>query len=89
MSIPAQNEFVLGEISEKNFIVKLTNLTDTDIQVQAIDTRTGESTQGFGLAPKGKATVNNATNEEVRVRAVMNKGVQGMRYQAVGMEGMW
>jgi len=97
VSIPAQNEFVLGEISKKNFTVKLTNLTDKDIRVQAIDIRTGEPTQGFGLAPKGNATVNvsrhekvllkNATNEEVRVRAVLNKGVQGMRYQAVGKEG--
>ena len=98
VSIPAQNEFVLGEISQKNFTVKLTNLTEKDIQVQTVDTRTGEPTQRFGLAPKGKATVSvsrhekvllkNATNDEVRVRAVLNKGVEGMRYQAVGKEGM-
>ena len=97
VSIPAQHEFVLGEISRKNFTVKLTNLTDTDIRVQAINTRTGEPTKGFGLASKGKATVKvprhekvllkNDTNGEVRVRAVMNKGVQGMSYQAVGKEG--
>ena len=91
VGIPAQQEFVLGEQNDRNYRVELKNLSEETVKVKAIDKESGEQTQGFGLAAKGKTTLyvdktekvilGNPTDEEVKVKAKLSKGVEGMRYQ--------
>lgn len=93
ITIPAKQEFVLGELEKNRFRAELKNLSDETVQVKAVLTETGEQTQGFGLAANGKATVNISRREQVllinehdkavRVKAKLNKGVAGMRYRTV------
>lgn len=94
VGIPAQQEFVLGERADYNFRVQLKNLSDETVQIKAVSTETGKQTQGFDLAAKGEAKVFIGKNEkvllinqndtEVKVKAKLNKGVEGMRYQKTG-----
>ena len=91
VGIPAGEEFMLGEYQDSGFKVELRNLSNETVKVKAVDKNTGEQTQGFGLSPKGKATVYISKNEkvllqnrsdvEVVVRAKMNKTVEGMSYR--------
>lgn len=92
VTIPAQQEFVLGERAG-NYKAELKNLSDETVDVVVLDKETKEQTQGFGLAANGKTKVSisknevvllkNKTDKDLQVRAKFNKGVEGMRYQAV------
>jgi hypothetical protein len=91
ISIPAGEEFVLGERENSSFRAELKNLSSATINVSAIDRTTGEQTQGFGLAGKGQTRLgagrretvllSNPTTKDVKVRARLSKSVEGMRYQ--------
>ncbi len=93
IGIPPQEEFVLGEREDDNFKVQLKNLSNETIQVKAVNKKSGERTQGFGLAAKGetslyisseeKVILANTNDKEVSVKAKLNKNVEGMRYQPV------
>lgn len=58
--------------------------------VKVVDKNSGEVTQSFGLAPKGKTKVyiskdeivylKNENGTEVKVDVILSKGVEGMRY---------
>lgn len=91
VSIPARQEFVLGEFADKNYRADLNNRGKQQIRIAVLDKDTKEQTQGFGLAAGGKATVYISRDEEVhlvnesdregKVRVTLNKDVEGMRYQ--------
>jgi hypothetical protein len=91
ISIPAGEEFVLGERENSSFRAELKNLSSATINVRAINKITGEQTQGFGLAGKGQTKLragrretvllSNPTTKDVKVRARLSKSVEGMRYQ--------
>ena len=92
VSIPPGEQFVLGEYEQGRFRVELNNRSDETLRVEARN-EAGEQTQGFGLDGGGEATVyvdagdrvilQNASEDEVTVRAVLNKDVEGMRYEPV------
>ena len=92
VTIPPGEQFVLGESEEGRFRAELTNRSDVRVRVEARN-EAGELTQGFGLDGRGKATVyvdagdrvilQNASPKELTVRAVLNKEVEGMRYEPV------
>ena len=58
--------------------------------VKAVDKESGQVSQSFGLAPKGKSKVyiskeetvyfENENGIDVKVDVILSKGVEGMRY---------
>lgn len=95
LTIPANQTFLLGELNDENYTATLVNRSGFTVLVQAIDKHTGNITQGFGLAPKGKTKLyvskdetvyfTNENNDDVRVDLVLSKAVEGMRY----IENQW
>ena len=92
LTIPANETFILGESNSKNYSAELLNTSDYEVKIRGEKKQTGEYTQGFGLAPKGKVTVYvssdeiikfiNDNNDAVKVNVKLNKAVPGMRYIA-------
>ena len=90
LTIPANEAFILGESNSKNYSAELVNTSNNEVKIRGEKKQNGEYTQGFGLAPKGKATVYvssdeiikfiNNNNLPVKVNVKMNKEVYGMRY---------
>ena len=90
LTIPANETFILGESNSKNYSAELVNTSDYEVKIRGEKKQNGEYTQGFGLAPKGKATVYvssdeiikfiNNNNLPVKVNVKMSKEVYGMRY---------
>lgn len=93
VSIRSQEEFVLGEYQNTRFNAKVTNLSKKEVKVVIINTQSRKQTQGFGLAAKGAAQIyvskeetvlfKNASEEQVKVKVRLGRGVEGMRYQPV------
>lgn len=94
VTIPAQQEFVLGEYQKSSFKAKLNNTSNKMMEVSVVDKETNEQTQGFGLDGKASATVNisenekvvlkNPNDEDITVKVKMSKTVKGMSYQEIG-----
>ena len=90
LTIPANQTFLLGEFNDKNYTAELVNKSNVTVIVKAVDKNSGEVTQSFGLAPKGRTKVyiskdetvyfENENGTEVKVDVILSKGVQGMRY---------
>jgi hypothetical protein len=90
LSIPPNETFILGESNSKNYSAELVNTSNYEVKIRGEKKQNGEYTQGFSLAPKGKAKVNvsydevikfiNNNNQSVKVNVKMSKEVYGMRY---------
>ena len=90
LTIPANETFILGESNSKNYSAELVNTSNYEVKIRGEKKQNGEYTQGFSLAPKGKAKVNvsydevikfiNNNNQSVKVNVKMSKEVYGMRY---------
>jgi len=90
LTIPANQTFLLGEFNDKNFSAELINTSNLTVIVKAVDKKSGEVTQSFVLAPKGKTKAyiskdetvyfENKNGTDVKVDVVLNKDVHGMRY---------
>ena len=90
LTIPANQTFLLGELNDKNYTAELVNKSNLTVIVKAVDKKSGEVTQSFGLAPKGRTKVyinkdetvyfENENGIDVKVDVILSKGVQGMRY---------
>ena len=90
LTIPANQTFLLGEFNDKNFSAELINTSNLTVIVKALDKKSGEVTQSFGLVPKGKTKAyiskdetvyfENKNGTDVKVDVVLNKDVHGMRY---------
>jgi hypothetical protein len=93
VTIPAKQEFVLGEKQQSSYKAKLKNAGTKTIQVNVLDKITKEQKQEFDLQGNQVTTVSvekseivllqNPNNEEVLVEVKLSKSVQGMRYQEV------
>ena len=93
VSIPPQEEFVLGEYQNTRFSAIVTNLSKREVKIVIINTRSGKQTQGFGLPAKSNVQINiskeetllfkNASKEQVKVKVRLGRDVKGMRYQPV------
>lgn len=93
VSIPAGQEFVLGEPSQKNYQAKLNNLSDAQVRVKVVDKKTQAQTQVLRLAANEEANVYisgdetvyliNPNDEDAKVKVFLSKGVEGMRYQEI------
>ncbi len=90
LTIPANQTFLLGEFNDKNYSADLMNKSNMTVIVKVVDKNSGEITQSFGLAPKGKTKLyiskdetvyfKNENGTIVKVDVVLSKGVEGMRY---------
>ena len=90
LTIPANQTFLLGEFNDKNYSAELVNKSNLTVIVKAVSKKSGEVTQSFGLAPKGRTKVyiskdetvyfENENGTEVKVDVKLSKGVEGMRY---------
>ena len=90
LTIPANQTFLLGELNDKNYSAELVNKSNLTVIVKAVSKKSGEVTQSFGLAPKGRTKVyiskdetvyfENENGTEVKVDVKLSKGVEGMRY---------
>ena len=90
LTIPANQTFLLGEFNVKNYSADLVNKSNLTVIVKAVNKKSGEVTQSFGLAPNGISKVyiskdetvyfENENGTEVKVDVILNKGVEGMRY---------
>lgn len=92
-----QQEFVLGEADARSFRLDMKNVGGEEVEVKAIETKTGEETQSLVLHPKQEATVivsgsetallRNASDKRTRVTVRLSKGVIGMRFQGLEEKG--
>ena len=88
LTIPANQIFLLGEFNDNNYSAELVNKSNLIVIVRAVDKDSGEVTQSFVLAPKGRTKVYISKDEtvyfenevEVKVNVTLSKGVEGMRY---------
>jgi hypothetical protein len=90
LTIPANQTFLLGEFNDKNYSAELVNKSNLTVIVKTLDKKSGEVTQSFGLAPKGRTKVyiskdetvyfENENGTDVKVDVILSKGVEGMRY---------
>ena len=90
LTIPANQTFLLGEFNNKNYSAELVNKSNLTVIVKAVDKKSNEVTQSFGLAPKGRTKVyiskdetvyfENENGKDVKIDVILNKGVEGMRY---------
>ena len=90
LTIPANQTFLLGEFNNKNYSAELVNKSNLTVIVKAVVKKTGEVTQSFGLAPKGRTKVYINKNEifyceddngtEMKVDIILSKGIEGMKY---------
>ncbi len=90
LTIPANQTFLLGEYNNKNYSAQLINRSNFTVIVKAVDKESGQVSQSFGLAPKGKTKVyiskeetvyfENENGVDVKVDVILSKGVEGMRY---------
>jgi hypothetical protein len=93
VTIPAGEEFVLGEQAATDYSAELTNLGEVEIKISVRSKESGEQTQGFGLPAGSDAEVNISTSErvyllndserEAQVFVVLSESVEGMRYQPI------
>ena len=94
VTIPANQEFVLGEYQNSSYKAKLNNTSDKLMEISVVNKESNEQTQGFGLDGKGQATVyigkdekvllKNPNDEEITVKVKLSKNGEGMRYQEMG-----
>ena len=92
ITIEPKQSFILGERESSAFKAKLENISDQTIYLRIINSRTKKQTSGFGLAGKGKteiyvssienAILQNNSTEAVKIKANLNKEVEGMRFQS-------
>ena len=90
LTIPSNQTFLLGEFNNKNYSAELVNKSNLTVIVKAVDKKSNEVTQSFGLAPKGRTKVyiskdetvyfENENGKDVKIDVILNKGVEGMRY---------
>ena len=88
LTIPANQIFLLGEFNDNTYSAELDNKSNLTVIVRAVDKDSGELTQSFVLAPKGRTKVYISKDEtvyfenevEVKVNVTLSKGVEGMRY---------
>lgn len=90
LTIPANQTFLLGEFNDKNYSAELINKSNLTVIVKGVDKNSGEVTQSFSLAPKGRTKVyvskdetvlfENENGVHVKVDVILSKGVEGMRY---------
>ncbi len=102
LTIPAYQEFSLGETEKLGFSVKLENKSPFELQVEIQD-ENGNRTSGFRLSPNlsaegregktkvyvpanQKAVIRNVHPTSVNVAVEINRGVQGMTYEALDAE---
>lgn len=93
VTIPARQEFVLGEGADYAFRARLENRSGVEVGVRVVNQATGEQVSGFGLGGYGKAKIEvgadakallvNDSDQEVTVRVALNRNVAGMRYQPI------
>ncbi|MGA1583943.1 MAG: hypothetical protein ACO4CH_11885 [Saprospiraceae bacterium] len=82
--------FLSGEFNDKNNSAELINRSDLTVIIKVVDKESEKVTQGFGLVPKGKTNVpiskdklvyfENENGADAKVKVVLSKGVEGMRY---------
>ena len=65
VSIPPQQEFVLGEYQNSQFTAKVTNLSNRDITVVINDSESGSQMQSIELTAKATTTIYVSKNETV------------------------
>lgn len=95
VSVPANEQFLLGELKQYSFKVKLTNKGKVEVYIKTIDSKSGEQRSGFGLPPGGTTTIyvprdqtaviENRSAEEALVRAKLFEAVKGMRYESLDL----
>lgn len=65
LTVPANQTFLLGELNDKNYSAELVNKSNLTVIVKAVDKKSGEITQSFGLASKGRTKVYISKDETV------------------------
>ncbi len=90
LSIPARQQFVLGEYMTGSFTASMENRGSVPITVTTVDKQTGSERQRLSLPVGEKASVRvpaseearllNATDREADILVVMNKFVEGMSF---------
>lgn len=48
---------MLGEFNDKNYSAELINKSNLTVAFKAVDKKSGEATQSFGLAPRGNTKI--------------------------------
>lgn len=91
--VPAGEQFLLGEMNNRSYKVKIRNASDTVVTIRAVDKTSGAFSQGFGLGARSSAKLSisgrekvyfiNESSKEVKIQVELSKNVQGMRYEQI------
>ncbi|MEM6685740.1 MAG: hypothetical protein AAF617_08140 [Bacteroidota bacterium] len=90
ITIPPHQSFLLGERETNSFTAKVKNLSNNVVDFKIVNSQTQEKNSGFGISEKGEVSVFVSENEtaifindhdnEVKIKVLLSKNVQGMRY---------
>ena len=90
VSIPANQSFILGELNDKDYSVKLTNKSNVPVNIRIMDKMTEIPSQDSILVSKERLKLSvsqnelllfqNNTEEEIIMNVILSKRVEGMRY---------
>jgi hypothetical protein len=90
VSVPSKQTFLLGEKESAAFNVNLTNFTDKKIELVVIETLSkkvqnqlflaAKETKQLSVGENNTLKIINDFKEEIKVKAILNKTVEGMRY---------
>ncbi|PPK86281.1 hypothetical protein CLV84_3204 [Neolewinella xylanilytica] len=93
LTIPARQQFVLGEYMASGYSASLTNTGSQLVTVAILEKNTRAIAQSLALAPGAaqsvfvaagqKVVMTNAGQREAQILVVMNKGVEGMRLRSL------
>jgi len=93
VTIPANQEFILGEFENSNYRAKLQNKSNLKVDVTILEKESNNLTQKYTLEGKGltslsirkneKVILKNVHNENITVKVKSNRNVEGMRYQSL------
>ncbi|MEL6276002.1 MAG: hypothetical protein AAFU03_12945, partial [Bacteroidota bacterium] len=85
--------FILGENADKRYKAKLENLSGLDVELVVLKKANNVKSYGFGLAGNCKTSIEvgrdekviltNRNKQEVTIRIILNRGVEGMRYEEI------
>ena len=90
VTIPSNQSFFLGELESTSFKAQVKNLSNKEVDFKVVDTKTKAKKSGFGISEKGQVEVFvagdemavfiNNNDQEVQIKVLLNKDVEGMRY---------
>ncbi|NQX77789.1 S41 family peptidase [Gilvibacter sp.] len=96
VTIPANQQFILGELENSQFNADLENLSAEKVELLLVDNQTeqienkiqlnGGEKRIIQVSINQKAIIKNNSDKRVKIKTKLNKSVEGMRYEVNGVD---